>query len=187
MVGQVLQPRSDPGRNWEPIMFNSVNPLLLVAQSAGFFLLASCVWLLYNRRIYVDADTKEPIQFDLPIVGKLKTQNPVIILFLIGAGLVVYPARLSSSPPPAPCEEKQATLEGEIEGDKPVTVTVVPLPRFQATLQRPGPFKMVIPIMPDAYYRVWYSIDGRIVTDRGFDLSPNGANLAKFAYIARPS
>ena len=184
MVGQVVLPRSGHGRNWGPIMNISANLLLLVAQGAGCFLLASVVWLLHNRRIYVDADTKEPIEFDLPVIGKLKTQNPVIMLFLIGAGLVMGPVWLSNG---ELTPYKQATVEGEIETNKPVTVTVVPLPRFQATLQGSGPFKMLIPVMPEVNYRVWFSVDGRIATDQGFDLGPDGAKLAKFKYLGEPS
>lgn len=156
----------------------SENPLLLFAQGAGILLLLSVILLLYNRRIYVDADTKEPIQFELPIVGKLKTQNPVIILFLIGAGLVLYPVYLST----IACGE-QATVEGEIGvTSKPVTVSVVPLPRFQVTLQRGGQFKMQIPLMQGVNYRAYFIVDGNILIDQGFELSPNGAKLPNIKF-----
>jgi len=162
----------------------SENVPYLVAQGAGILLLISVVWLLYKRIIYVDAATKQPIQFELPVVGKLKTQNPVIALVVIGTVLILYPLLLSDDARSARLAKygEQATVEGEVETTKPVTVTVVPLPRFQATLQSSGPFKMFVPIMPDVAYRAWFSVDGRIATDQGFDLDRNGAKLAKFKY-----
>jgi hypothetical protein len=160
------------------------NAPYLVAQGAGILLLVSIVWLLFKRVIYVDATTKQPIEFELPILGKLKSQNPVIALVLIAAGLTLYPLRLSDQARSARLAKyaESATIEGEVETTKPVTVTIVPLPRFQETLQASGPFTMAVPIIPDVAYRAWFSVDGKIANDQSFKLGNNAAKLAKFTY-----
>ena len=66
--------------------------LLVTTQIAGIVLLIGTMILLFFRRIYLDAETKQSIKVTLPIFGEISTQAPVIILVLIGALMVVYPA-----------------------------------------------------------------------------------------------
>src|SRR5216684_986553 len=105
--------------------------LLFVSQGAGFALLVSVVFLLYKRRIYLNAVTKMPIEVEMPILGKLKSQSPVIVIIFIGAALVLYPIYMART--------ELGTVEGSIHtSGKSVTVTVVAQPRFQETLHTSG-------------------------------------------------
>ena len=69
----------------------SQGTLLLVSQIAGIFLLVATMLLVGFRRIYIDAETKEPITFEIPIFGKVKSQTPAVVLIIVGAFMVVYP------------------------------------------------------------------------------------------------
>jgi hypothetical protein len=157
----------------------SQNVLLLLAELVGAALLLGVIWLLRDGRIYLDRSTEKPIEFEFPLLGKLKTQNPVIAVILVGAGLVAYPISVSRG--------DQATIEGYIETDgKPVTITVIPLPKFQATVQGSGPFKLPVPVIPEVNYRAWYSVDKHIAQDNPFDLDRRGTKLTPFKYTEAP-
>jgi len=147
--------------------------LLLLSQASGALLLVSVVWLLNNRRIYLDRDTKQPIEFEFPVLGKLKTQNPVLAMILVAAGLIVYPISASRT--------DQVTVNGFVETDgKPVTVTIVPMPLLQQTFQSTSPVKMQVPVLPDVNYRALFSVDRRIESDTAVDLEQR--KLADFRY-----
>lgn len=69
------------------------------------------MWLIWKEKIYIDRETKQPIEIELPIVGKLKTNIPALVLFVIGFVLCIYPM-LKNPPPP------ELQLKGEVENDK---------------------------------------------------------------------
>ncbi len=78
---------------------------------AGFIMVVGGMWLIWKEKIYVDRETKEPIEIELPIVGKLKTNIPALVLFIIGFVLCIYPMLKN---PPLP----ELQLRGEVESDK---------------------------------------------------------------------
>lgn len=57
-----------------------MEPLLLFAEVAGIFVLVASFVLLFKRIIFVDSTTRQPIEIKLPILGKLKTQSPVVFM-----------------------------------------------------------------------------------------------------------
>lgn len=149
--------------------------LLLVCQLSGILLLLGTLWLLYNRRIYIDKETGQPTQFVVPFLGELKSQNPVLLMMGIAAAMVLIPLRVATV--------DLITIEGFVETDgKPVTVTLVPVPRFQQTIFTSGPFTLRVPVMPDVNYRAWFTVEKNIAVDAGVDIQQGDAKLAKFTY-----
>lgn len=111
------------------------------------------------RRIYFDKETKQPIEIDIPIFGKLKTQAPAFALVVVAACLVMYP--LFRSRPDL------VTVRGDIDtGGKAVTILVVAVPQYQMTLDRGRAFHIPVPILKDSTYRVKFIVEGRIVADQ---------------------
>jgi len=133
--------------------------LLVTTQIAGIVLLIGTMILLFFRRIYLDAETKQSIKVTLPIFGEISTQAPVIILVLIGALMVVYPAIQK--------RQDMVSVEGEINtGGKSVTVLVVAVPDYVFSQDASGKFNMRIPLLAtNANYRVKYIVDKRIIAD----------------------
>jgi hypothetical protein len=78
---------------------------------AGFIMVVGGMWLIWKEKIYIDRETKEPIEIELPIIGKLKTNIPALVLFVIGFVLCIYPM-LKNPPPP------ELQLKGEVENDQ---------------------------------------------------------------------
>lgn len=135
--------------------------LLIISQSAGVLLLLSTVVLLFFRRVYLDAVTKEPIAFTLPIIGKVSTQAPVFALILVAAFLVIYP--ISRSGP------NHVTLHGHIEaGGKHVSAIVVAVPDYQFGWDAESDdYSVEIPLLATtAAYRVMFIADKRVIDDQ---------------------
>jgi len=49
------------------------------------------IWLLGKQKIYLDHETKEPVQVELPGGIRLKANSPALALFLIGFIPLLYP------------------------------------------------------------------------------------------------
>ena len=49
--------------------------LLVTTQAAGIVLVIATMILLFFRRVYLDAETKKPIKFKLPVIGEVETQR----------------------------------------------------------------------------------------------------------------
>jgi hypothetical protein len=137
------------------------NTLLIITQVAGIFLLLSTMVLLFFRRIYLDATTKTPIQFKLPVLGEISTQAPVIVLILIAASMVMYPITRSGP--------DRVPVHGHIEAEgKHVSAIIVAVPDYQFGQDATsGDFKLKIPLLStDATYRVMFIVDKRVIDDQ---------------------
>src|SRR5579859_2160384 len=99
---------------------------------SGAFLAAMAAMILLFRKSYIDAATGAPIEFEMPLIGKVRTQSPVIAIALIGAGLLIYGLQHS--------QQDNLAITGEIKSDEPVTVYFVGIPQFQYTQQNSGQF-----------------------------------------------
>ena len=137
-----------------------MNAILLITQGAGGLLLLGTLVLLFSRRVYLDAATKEPIEFELPLFGKVKTQSPVLVLVIIAAFMVAYPI--------AKARPKMIPLTGEVDtSGEPVQAVVVADPDYTHSQDSPGGFKMNIPLLAtDATYRVKFIVDKMVIDDQ---------------------
>jgi hypothetical protein len=134
--------------------------LLVTTQVAGILLLIATMVLLFFRRIYLDAETKQPIKFTLPVLGEISTQAPVLVLVLIGAFMVVYPlSKMRADTVP---------LDGEIDtGGKSVSWVVVAVPDYEHSQDGRGPFSVNVPLLAtDATYRVKFIVDKQVIDDQ---------------------
>jgi hypothetical protein len=122
-------------------------------------LLATMV-LLFFRRIYLDAETKQPIKFTLPILGEISTQAPVLVLVIIGMFMVVYPLSKMSA--------DVVQLEGNIDtGGKSVSVLIVAVPDYEHSQDAPGDFAVTIPLLAtQAKYRVKFIVEKQVIDDQ---------------------
>jgi hypothetical protein len=155
-----------------------VNTLLITTQLAGIVLLIATMVLLFFRRIYLDAETKQPISFTLPIIGEISTQAPVLVLVLVGAFMVVYPvSRMGAD---------KAIVQGEIDtGGKSVTVLVVADPDYVHSQDASGKFSIKIPLLAtDATYRIKYVVDKLIIADQIATLKNGHIDLSLVQWAA---
>jgi hypothetical protein len=138
----------------------SQSTLLFTTQIAGLFLVASTMLLVGLRRIYFDAKTKQPIEFELPLIGKIKSQAPAFALVLVGACMVIFPLTKMSP--------DQATISGRVEtGGKSVTMMVVAIPHYQQSFDASGPIELPVPLLQGVSgYRVKFLVDRQVIDDQ---------------------
>jgi hypothetical protein len=72
-------------------------PILIAFVLAGLLIILGFVALL-TQKIYLDQETKTPIEFDIPLLGKMKANKPAIVFVVLGVYLAIY--ALSKSDPP---------------------------------------------------------------------------------------
>jgi len=78
----------------------------LICMGAGV-LFTLCVFvLLYKEKVYIDRATTEPTEFELPLIGKIKTHTPILGLLVFAMLLVLIPL-LTRTPP-----DRKAELNG---------------------------------------------------------------------------
>jgi hypothetical protein len=147
-------------------------PPINVMMFSGAFLVVATTTILLFRKSYIDAATGGPIEFEMPVVGKLRTQSPVVAVAFLGAGLLMYGVSHS--------QEDTLTVTGEIKSSEPVTVYIVGIPQFQYTQQNSGPFSTSIPYLPDTQYRAEYVVNGKVLTEKYLKVNGREANLDVF-------
>jgi hypothetical protein len=157
-----------------------VSFLLITTQLAGILLLISTMVLLFFRRIYLDAETKQPIKFTLPLFGEISTQAPVLVLVLVGAFMVVYPL--------SKMEAARAIVQGEIDtGGESVTVLVVADPDYVHSQDAAGKFSIKIPLLAtDATYRIKYVVNKLIIADQIATLKDGHIDLSPVQWSEPP-
>ena len=160
--------------------------LLVISQAAGILLLACTMLLIGLRRIYFDAKTKQSIEIELPLFGKVKTQAPVFGLVVVGAFLVFYPMTRPHLDTVKDTATDTVTLQGVID-TKGKSVTVVAVPQtYQRTLYSPGHFSMPVQLIKGATYRVEFLVDKQIVADVEPILEKDGLELKPFDWSPPP-
>lgn len=63
----------------------------LICQMAGIIMILGALVLLFKEKIYLNAETKEPMSVDVPFFGKLKVNSPALGIFILGILAVAYP------------------------------------------------------------------------------------------------
>ena len=146
-----------------------LNAVLVLCALAGISLLIGVLLLLAKRIIVLDHETKQPMEFEFPVLGKVKTQSPVIALAIIGALLIAYSVherRLSL---------EEVRIEGDVDaGGKTVTFVVVAVPKYQFSINTfsanraigPTPYAQPVPLIPDSTLRVLMYVDQTIIDDQ---------------------
>src|SRR5207247_3310479 len=87
-------------------------------------------------------ETRQPISFEFPLIGKFSTQAPLVIPILLGATLLFFPMWVSERP-----ELDVKHVRGVIEGAlQPANVLIVGS-RFMAAADGQGQFSTYIPVL----------------------------------------
>jgi hypothetical protein len=140
-------------------MTNSI--ILLIAELAGVVLLVGTMLLLGLRRIYIDSETKEPIEFEIPFIGKMKMQAPA--LFLVAAGVMLIGYAVHEDPQAAIVQ--QGTLAGSVDlqgANATILLLALPTP-YVVSRETTGPYSIPVPLLPGVTdYQVQYEVDGHV-------------------------
>lgn len=64
--------------------------LYYMCSIAGFVMVAGGIWLIYKEKIYIDRESKQPVEIQSPL-GSFKSNYPALTLFVLGFFPLVYP------------------------------------------------------------------------------------------------
>jgi len=84
--------------------------LFYLSAISGAFVIIGSIVLIWKQKIYIDSETKKPIEFQLPLLGKFRSNTPALALFFFGTFLITYPIIKMRAP--------DLHLDGEITNDK---------------------------------------------------------------------
>jgi hypothetical protein len=137
--------------------------LSILSSVTGLLMIVGGIWLIYKEKIYIDRETKEVTEVELPFGLKFKTNIPALVLFLIGFVLLFYPIYGARQAQEKGVEKIQ--IAGEVDGDSfPVDVHAVVT---SDNLQQPGQFALLVPRLGEGnqIYKVIYLAGGTVLAD----------------------
>jgi hypothetical protein len=130
---------------------------------AGLLLLVGVLFLLYKRVVFIDRHTERAVEFELPVLGRIRTQSPVLALAAFGVAMVTYPVYLSTR------GQQSIELSGSLDtGGRSAEILVVAMPSYQTSIHKPvgeQSFSLPIPLLPNTTYRVRVFVDEILVAD----------------------
>jgi hypothetical protein len=65
--------------------------LFFMSTFAGLVMIVGGMWLIYKEKIYIDKESKQPIEVKLPGNFSFKSNYPALALFALGFFPLVYP------------------------------------------------------------------------------------------------
>ncbi len=156
-----------------------MDPILLTTQAAGILLLLGTMILLFFRRVVLDAETKTPTKFKLPLFGEITTQTPVLALVLVAAVMVLYPL--------TKVEATTVTVTGMVDpGATSVGVIVIADPDYTHNYDAAGNFTFKFPLLATkATYRVKFIANKQIIDDQQVDVQHGHVVLRQVAYAPK--
>ena len=103
-------------------------PILYICAAAGLAIVLGSLLLLWKGQIYLDRETKQVVEIELPLGIKVKSSIPVLALIVIGGALLIYSASEASK------LGEEVTVEGDLTGSTSrvelyASVTSLALPR----------------------------------------------------------
>jgi hypothetical protein len=139
--------------------------LLYICAFAGLVIVLGSLLLLWKGRILVDSSKGEISEVELPFGFKMKTQQPILVMFLFGAFLLATPIyvvkdQLSAIP--------KVVVSGQVQS---ASVDGLKAYAIIADSDVTNEVKFSLPLIENTFYRVKYYDRKNFVFDQVIDLS----------------
>jgi hypothetical protein len=69
----------------------SIIPLYYLCSVAGLVMVVGGIWLIYKEKIFIDRETKQITEIEIPGGLKFKTNMPALVLFVLGLSALCFP------------------------------------------------------------------------------------------------
>jgi hypothetical protein len=132
--------------------------LYYMCSVAGVVMIVGGIWLIYKQKIYIDRESKQPVEINTPL-GNFKSNYPALTLFALGFVPLIYPIYSLN------------TLVGYVKVDTvrirgPVETSAYPAlvyaARAQDSLTKNGEFRVPVPYIGNDDYRLLLVVNGRV-------------------------
>lgn len=155
-------------------------PILYVCAFAGLAIVLGSLFLLWRGRIYLDRETKQVVEIELPLGIKVKSSIPVLALILIGGGLLMYSASEASK------IGEEVIVKGDLSGSTSrievyASVQSLALPsgnKFSLRVPKPH---------PNREYQLLYAVNGHLLSYHFFDPSSSDRVLPPLQITPPPA
>ncbi|HEU0144062.1 MAG TPA: hypothetical protein VFQ47_04690 [Nitrososphaera sp.] len=132
--------------------------LFLLCSVAGMVMVLGSLFLLWQGRIYLDTEGKTVSEISLPLGIKFGTQFPVLIMFLFGVFMLIFPVYYAKNIcPNLPLHAKTFPEMVKVSGR---VKTLTPIDVYAVIAEQPMTNNDVIfnlPFVKNAPYRIMYS------------------------------
>jgi hypothetical protein len=147
--------------------------LYYMCSVAGFVMIVGGIWLIYKEKIYIDRESKQPVEINTP-VGNFKSNYPALALFALGFVPLIYPIyALSTLVEYVKVETKQ--IRGPVEtGAYPALVYAA---RAQDSLNKNGEFRFPVPFIGSDDYRLLLVVNGRVLDETRVERGKPGEDI----------
>ena len=137
--------------------------LYYMVAASGVFMIVGGIWLIYKEKIFIDKESKEPIEVSSPL-GSFKSNYPALALFALGFFPLVYPIYSINN-----LRDFVRVHTVHIKG--PVHASAYPVlvyaARAQDAVTADGEFQVPVPYL-DSYdneYKILLVVNGHVIDE----------------------
>jgi hypothetical protein len=130
---------------------NNILPLYYLSSLAGLVMVVGGIWLLYSQKIYIDSQSKEVTEVEIPMIGKFRTNVPALVLFTLGFIPLIYPVfQLAGM-------AKEVKIRGNVKANAhPILIYAV---TSSDSVTQDGSFSIKVPLLGNASdYKILYLV-----------------------------
>jgi hypothetical protein len=137
--------------------------LYYVVAAAGFIMIVGGIWLIYKEKIFIDRESKEPIEIQSPL-GSFKSNYPALTLFALGFFPLVYPIYTINNLTDF-VHVQTVRIKGPVHASAyPVLVYAA---RAQDAVTSEGDFQVPVPYLDkqENDYRILLVVNGHVIDE----------------------
>ena len=139
--------------------------LYYLVSSAGLLMIVGSLLLVWKQKIVIDRESKQPVEIELPLGLRFKSNAPALALFVLGALLLIYPI-MQLKDLNRYIEVDTVPVRGLVHGDVyPVLVYAV---RRGDMVNKTGEFKIPVSFLGRQDvddYRILLVANGRVINE----------------------
>ena len=132
--------------------------LYYMCSLAGMVMIVGGIWLIYKEKIYIDRESKQPIEINTPL-GNFKSNYPALALFALGFVPLIYPI-YSLNKLVGYVKVDTVRIKGPVETS--AYPALVYAARAQDSLTKNGEFRVPVPYIGNDDYRLLLVVNGRV-------------------------
>ena len=126
----------------------------LICQLVGALTIFGAMLLIFNRKIYLNAQATRVTKVQLPLFARFQTNSPALVLFFFGFALAIFPVVHPGPLPPSPLVNQPPpyfTVEQEVDSDPGIDVNAYAV-AAQTTVGSAHHLKIAFPDLPGDTY-----------------------------------
>lgn len=149
--------------------------LYFLSAFTGVIMVVGGIWLIYKEKIYIDAESKQPIEISTPL-GGFKNNYPALTLFALGFFPLIYPIyTINNLSTYAPVETVR--IKGLVDAHTYPALVYASVD--QDARNAKGDFEIRVPFVGTNQkdYKVLLVVNGQVLGEESARRSPDGQEI----------